>query len=49
MYIDGYGYGIVEDRGGKIKGDHIDLFFRSHEAALRWGSRRRMLVKVWFP
>lgn len=47
MYIEGYGYGRVEDRGGAIKGDHIDLFFPSHNEALRWG-RRRLNVRVWF-
>ncbi len=47
MYIDGYGYGRVEDRGGDIKGDHVDLFFRSHEEALEWGRRMRR-AKVWF-
>lgn len=46
MYIDGYGYGRVEDRGGAIKGDHIDLFFSSHSAALKWGKRWRD-VKIW--
>lgn len=47
MYIDGYGYGRVEDRGGAIKGDHVDLYFRSHEEALEWGRRYRR-AKVWF-
>jgi 3D (Asp-Asp-Asp) domain-containing protein len=46
MYIDGYGYGRVEDRGGAIKGDHIDLFFRSHRQALEWG-RQTKTIKVW--
>jgi len=48
MYIRGYGYGRVEDRGGKIKGDHIDLFFRTHGRAVRWG-KRRAEVKIWLP
>ena len=47
MYIEGYGYGRVEDRGSAIKGEHIDLFFGSHSEALDWG-RRRKKVKVWF-
>ena len=46
MYIDGYGYGRVEDRGGAIKGQRIDLFFASHRQALKWG-RRTVKVKVW--
>ena len=33
------GYGIVEvqDRGGKIKGWHIDVFFHTHQEAKNWG------------
>jgi 3D (Asp-Asp-Asp) domain-containing protein len=46
MHIPGYGYGIVEDRGGAIKGaDRLDLYFDSHRDALRWG-RRRVEVQV---
>jgi 3D (Asp-Asp-Asp) domain-containing protein len=48
MYIEGYGFGRVEDRGGDVKGDHIDLFFRTHEQALDWG-RKRMRVQIWLP
>lgn len=47
MRIDGYGYGRVEDRGGAIKGDHIDLFFKSHADALEWG-RRYKRARIWF-
>lgn len=46
MLIPGYGYGRVEDRGGAIKGDHIDLFFGSHSAALKWGKKWKD-VKIW--
>ncbi len=46
MYVPGYGYGRVEDRGGKIKGNHIDLFFNSHAHALEWGKQERM-VSIW--
>ncbi len=46
MYIDGYGYGRVEDRGGAIKGQHIDLYFKSHKQALIWG-RKNKTVKIW--
>lgn len=48
MYIPGYGYGVVEDRGGDIKGYHIDLYYPSHGTALEWG-RQYKEVKVWFP
>jgi 3D (Asp-Asp-Asp) domain-containing protein len=46
MYIDGYGYGRVEDRGSAIKGDRIDLYFRTHREAAAWGSKK-LRVKVW--
>ncbi len=46
MYVPGYGYGRVEDRGGDIKGDHIDLYFRHHRDALEWGRRYRR-VRIW--
>lgn len=46
MYVPGYGYGRVEDRGGAIVGDRIDLFFKSHRDALRWG-KQTVMVQVW--
>jgi len=40
---------IVKDRGGKIRGKHIDLFIPDtmggHKAALRWG-RQMMRLKI---
>lgn len=48
IYIPGYGYGRVEDRGGDIKGYHLDLFYRTHGQALEHG-RVKTRVKVWFP
>lgn len=45
--IPGYGFGVVHDTGGKIKGKYrLDLFFTSHQRAMEWGNRK-MLVKVW--
>lgn len=48
MYIPDYGYGKVEDRGGAIKGNHIDLYFKSHKQALKWGKETKQ-VKIWLP
>lgn len=48
LYIPGYGYGRVEDRGRDIKGYRIDVFFRHHSTAEQWG-RKRLNVRVWFP
>ena len=38
LSINGKTY-VVEDRGGAIKGNRIDLFVNSHSEALRWGVR----------
>ena len=41
MYVPGWGWGVVEDRGSAIKGpDRVDVFFKSHGRALEWGRRR---------
>ena len=48
MYVPGYGMGVVEDRGGAIKGNKLDVFFpdepgklgSGHQKALHWGRRR---------
>ena len=37
VYIEGIGERIVQDKGGAIKGNHIDLFFYNHQAALNFG------------
>lgn len=44
IYVPGYGWGIVEDRGGAIKGpNRLDVYLNSHRKALQWG---RQKVKV---
>ena len=41
LYIPGYGYGVVEDRGSAIKGPtRLDAYYDSHQAALNWGRRK---------
>lgn len=37
VYIDGVGERIVQDRGGAINGNRIDLYFDSHQEALNFG------------
>ena len=44
VYIDGVGERIVQDRGGAIKGNRIDLYFDSHEEALQFGKQKRKVV-----
>lgn len=49
LSIEGYSDGEIVpvlDRGGAIKGYHIDLLMPTHRTALRWGNRR-MPVVVW--
>lgn len=46
VYVEGYGYGTVEDVGGAIKGRHIDLYFNSHRQATAWGKQVKE-VRVW--
>ena len=37
MYVPGYGWGEVHDKGTAIKGDHIDIFFPDEKDAKAWG------------
>ena len=37
--IQGMGNYVVEDRGGTIKGNRIDIFFSNHQSALNFGKR----------
>lgn len=49
--IPGYNGGVavpVLDRGGAIKGNRLDVFFRTHEQARRWGTRW-VMVRVYEP
>jgi 3D (Asp-Asp-Asp) domain-containing protein len=42
LSIPGYHGGAivpVEDRGGRIKGRRLDVFYLTHEQAKRWGAR----------
>jgi 3D (Asp-Asp-Asp) domain-containing protein len=48
IYVEGYGFGQVEDCGSDIKGDHVDLFFNSHRTAEAWG-RKLIKARIWMP
>lgn len=40
MYIPDYGYGVVTDKGGAIKGNKIDLYFHTVEDVFsQWGKK----------
>lgn len=41
---------LADDVGGKIKGNKIDVRFKTHEEAIRWAGKkgyRRLRVRVW--
>jgi hypothetical protein len=41
VYVNGYGWGVVEDRGGAIQGDdRIDVYFDKRGDALKFGRKR---------
>jgi 3D (Asp-Asp-Asp) domain-containing protein len=48
LLIPGYHADAVEviDRGGAIKGNRLDVFFPTHEAALEWGRRQVDVIVV---
>ena len=48
IFVPGYGYGTVEDTGGAIKGQKLDLFFDTHAKARQWGVKR-LNVRVLLP
>lgn len=40
LYIPGYGFGVVADKGGAIRGNKIDLYFRTvNDVYSQWGKR----------
>ena len=47
MDVPGYSIAEVQDRGGAIKGNKIDLLFPTHDEALQWGIQE-LKVKVYF-
>jgi 3D (Asp-Asp-Asp) domain-containing protein len=47
IYIKGYGWGIADDTGGKIKGNMIDICLPSRHLATRWG--RKKIEVIIFP
>lgn len=44
LNVPGYGDGIVQDTGTKVKGYHIDLWFPSHAEAKAWGTREMLVA-----
>ena len=48
MDIPGYGIATVQDRGGAIQGNRLDVYFSTHQEALNWG-RQKLKVKIINP
>lgn len=49
LSIPGYAGNLIVpvlDCGSKIKGNHIDILFRTHEQAMKWGVKK-MTVTIW--
>lgn len=44
IYIGGVGERIVQDRGGAIKGNRIDLYFSDHQSAINFGRQTRQVT-----
>lgn len=44
IYIDGVGERIVQDRGGAIKGNRIDVYFDTHQEALNFGRQTKQVT-----
>jgi 3D (Asp-Asp-Asp) domain-containing protein len=44
LYVEGYGYCLAADIGGKVKGYHVDVFIPDLKEALIFGRETR---KVW--
>lgn len=45
LEIDGYIY-TVEDRGGAIKGNRLDIYFNSHKEALAFGVKNKEVFLI---
>ncbi|WP_407074360.1 3D domain-containing protein [Paenibacillus lacisoli] len=46
LYIPGYGYGIVADTGSAIKGNKIDLYFKTTKQVFREWGKKNVTVQV---
>lgn len=46
IYIEGVGERIVQDRGGAIKGNRIDLYFSDHQSALNFGRQTKQVTII---
>ncbi|TWG31697.1 3D domain-containing protein [Geobacillus sp. C56-T2] len=46
LFIPGYGFGVVADKGGAIKGNRIDLYYETVEDVYKYWGKRKVHVYV---
>lgn len=46
LFIPGYGYGVVADKGGAIKGNKLDLYYETVEDVYRLWGKKQLVVYV---
>lgn len=46
LFIPGYGYGVVADKGGAIKGNHLDLYFETVADVYEMWGKKELSVYV---
>ena len=46
IFVEGFGWRVVQDRGGSIQGDRIDIAVATKDEALRLG-RKQAIVLIW--
>ncbi|WP_425355021.1 3D domain-containing protein [Paenibacillus shirakamiensis] len=46
LYIPGYGYGVVADKGSAIKGQKIDLYFSTIKQVYKEWGKKKVTVQV---
>ena len=44
LYIEGFGYAVVEDTGRKVKGNRIDIWMKDEKQAVNWGRRKAVVI-----
>jgi 3D (Asp-Asp-Asp) domain-containing protein len=46
LYVPGYGWARVEDRGAYVRGHHLDLYMDTRDEALQWGVKDLEVIVV---
>ena len=46
LFIPGYGYGVVADKGGAIKGNRLDLYYDTVEDVYKYWGKKKVQVYI---